>query len=857
MNEYIAESGGRYTYADDILNLQELALSMTSIFSACSNFIISGCEVYQDKITPGYIWLNGKVRKFEGCNNPAFPYFIYEINSNDSVTYANDVNKRGRCNYLCTGDICVPTTTDPLTGQVPQFIEITIDYAPRFIDKFIGKYALLLDSPFSKQTIKKELILAGNLTGEKDIESKTAISVVNQETGYSIKNIVKVTGEASIGVYLKGLLVNEIVINTNGSFSFFKQGIEIAKIDSNGLFFTNSASQKAQIGAIMIEANNIFNWDANNDTGSVNVNGYKSEITNYRDFKVYNGKQTALPILHIAGKSNTAYVNGILSINGSSIDFRNNIYSKTAKELIASISWKDKDGEIIGFLGYSTDDSFNFEVNNLLGNIILSTKGYIDILDELRIKGVNIADIYVNKKELTKELDKKVSFVAGKQLSTEDFTTSHKKKLDSISKGNIAVPSEGYITTKEVVDALSMKLSASLNLSDLINKEVARENLGIYSKSEINKTFLKISNNLIELVNLTAEEINGLTSEQAANLKLQKQAAIRDNINAEEKGTGNEKLAKTANLSDISDKIIARKNIGVYSKSEIDNLLNGYLPAEAAYNGVIFTDSLKNKLEAITTGNFAGQDKDGNIIAQKEGYVLITSIIPELGKKANLLLDGYSEDQRKAIASNLNMYLKTEADSKFASVDSTFQDYITHLVKNGKTTAEAQKILRDKLNTPSKEDVVDNYLRKDGKLTDLILPNIEAKKLACRTIGAAYADEYQTKLKDTGWLQMNNSGGSTDTRRLFVRQIGNVVCIQGVINTSKRDGGHWGGTVAIIPNQIDVPKYGLRTTSTEFHDNHKHNRGVTFVIDGNTRNIKLYESGFYNQDTQINFTYMT
>lgn len=32
MKEYVAETGGRYTYADDILNLQELALSMTSIF---------------------------------------------------------------------------------------------------------------------------------------------------------------------------------------------------------------------------------------------------------------------------------------------------------------------------------------------------------------------------------------------------------------------------------------------------------------------------------------------------------------------------------------------------------------------------------------------------------------------------------------------------------------------------------------------------------------------------------------------------------------------------------------------------------------------------------------------------------
>lgn len=72
------------------------------------------------------------------------------------------------------------------------------------------------------------------------------------------------------------------------------------------------------------------------------------------------------------------------------------------KELLASNLWKDKEEELIGFHGYSTIESFNFEVNNLLGNIILSTKDYIDILDELRIKGVNIVDIYVIKKELIK-----------------------------------------------------------------------------------------------------------------------------------------------------------------------------------------------------------------------------------------------------------------------------------------------------------------------------------------------------------------------------------------------------------------------------------------------------------------------
>ena len=66
MKEYIAETGGRYTYSDDILNLQELALSMSAVFDGCSDFIISGCEIEGPRVSPGYVWLGGKVRLFDG-----------------------------------------------------------------------------------------------------------------------------------------------------------------------------------------------------------------------------------------------------------------------------------------------------------------------------------------------------------------------------------------------------------------------------------------------------------------------------------------------------------------------------------------------------------------------------------------------------------------------------------------------------------------------------------------------------------------------------------------------------------------------------------------------------------------------
>ncbi len=61
MKEYVAETGGRYTYSDDILNLQELTLSLSAIFDGCSDFIISGCEIEGPRVSPGYVWLGAGV----------------------------------------------------------------------------------------------------------------------------------------------------------------------------------------------------------------------------------------------------------------------------------------------------------------------------------------------------------------------------------------------------------------------------------------------------------------------------------------------------------------------------------------------------------------------------------------------------------------------------------------------------------------------------------------------------------------------------------------------------------------------------------------------------------------------------
>lgn len=858
MKEYIAETGGRYTYSDDIVNLQELALSMTALFSECSAFIISGCRNEGGRITPGYVWLGDKVRYFEGAENAALPYYIYEHNNHESVVYANEVNKRGRTCYLCAGSNAVPTVVDAVTGQVPTFIEITADYTPRLIDKFIGRYALLLNTPSSRQRVQKDVQFAGEVVVDKAIKSSKETVVQNAE-GRSARTKIKDGGEVTLGAYLNELLTAEIVMGTDGSFCFMKGTMELAKIDSTGFSCSTIRTTQASISALYLYQTHITNSTDNTDQGSVNINytGYNQGISRFRNFNIYDGKRCSVPLFSVEGQTRTTTVSGTFKVSstGACAVIQNSANGKTEVALTAYMDWRDKDNATIASVGFISNTTHDFTLRNTLGNFVFTPNGYVVIDGELKLKDKDIYSIFVTQTTYTGGMGGKVDKVTGKQLSTEDFTTAYKQKLDSISGSSLDGGGTGFVTAKDVSDALKLKLSANENLRDVMDKVAARTNIDVYSKGEGNSRYLQISNKLLELVNLTADEINNLTHEQANTLKASKQQAVRDNIDAEKKGTGDMKLAKASNLADLADKAQSRKNISVYSVAEIDAMMGQKLDTGGAYTGAIFTETHKQKLEGIKTGNFAYIDNQGLSQAQAEGYVLVSDAVRELKKYAPRLLDGYNSSDKDAIATNIGVYTKTVADGRFASVEQLFQDYITYIVKSGKTTAQAQQMLRDKLDVLSKTDVSGAYLTKDGKLSDLNMPNVDAKKLACRNIGAAYADDYQTKLIDTGWIQMNNSGIGTDTRALFIRQIGNIVSIQGIINTAKRDGGNMGGVVAVIPNQIQPPKYGLRCTHADFNDDHKYNRGAWFKIFAGSRTINIYESGYYNVSTEINFTY--
>ena len=478
MKEFVAETGGRYTYADDILNLQELALSMSSIFSGCSDFIISGCENSGNSLTAGYVWINGKIRYFEGCSAVSFPFYIYETNSTDTVAYANEVNKKGRNNYLCSGSNTLPEVTDVVTGTMPHFIELGQDYAPRFIDRFFGKYTVLLETPFARQTIRKDLVITGNLSVQKTLESKTAVSILNPQTGHSLKSIVKETGNASLGVYHNGLLVNEVILLTDGSFRLMKQEQELARFDEKGITVPQSLSTITKAGAVYISGHSIINYDDATDEGAININssGYNNGKTKFRNLHVYDGRQTGAPILQVTGKSRKVNVNGTLSLNSENnqLTLGSSAYLKDNPLLRTYISWVDSAEAKIAEAGFISTKDNDFTIKNAVGNISLTPVAYVNIEGDLKIAGVSLTQIYVSAKDFSTALQKKVDAISGKRLSTEDFTTLLKNKLEAISSGNIESGSDGFVTSSDVIESLRKKLSISSNLNDLGNKADAR-----------------------------------------------------------------------------------------------------------------------------------------------------------------------------------------------------------------------------------------------------------------------------------------------------------------------------------------------------------------------------------------------
>lgn len=180
--------------------------------------------------------------------------------------------------------------------------------------------------------------------------------------------MVKQNGTASFGSYLNGLLISEICISTDGSVSFLKGKNELARIDENGMTYTHASCTSSRTGSLLIEKNSIINVADTTDEGSVDINTVRlnEETSTFRDFRVFDGKQAAIPLLHVKGKTKEVCVSGTFTVAGKSIT----IASAESKTL----SYTDDEGVETASIGFISSQSTDFSLINAIGNIELSLK---------------------------------------------------------------------------------------------------------------------------------------------------------------------------------------------------------------------------------------------------------------------------------------------------------------------------------------------------------------------------------------------------------------------------------------------------------------------------------------------------
>lgn len=540
MNEFVAETGGRYTYADDFLNLQSAALSITHIFDECGNFIISGCKPLNGGITDGFVYINGKIRYFSGAASVVFPYYIYEVNSNESVMYANEASKIGRKKYLCAGGVSVPTTNDPITGMVPQFISINSTYAPRLKDKFFGLYGVMLDNPFDSQIIKKSLTIEGQLISQSGIKSKSL-------TAYSDLNTRTLTNKiyeayASIEHSNADLLLGKVDF-TNTSIDFAISS-KIASITNAGLQILSGkelSSPTIKTSKLFATLDSIGEFATDSDNASLNINqtGYAAGVSRFRNFNVYNGKSSMA--WQVLGSSNR--INNYMPayfLSSDAIILKSTIHDKNSLSLLSYIEFKDKNEETIAKHGFASSTDSVYSLVNGIGNITIKPKtgGSVNIDGELQITGQSISNIYVSKTDLNTTLAAYVQSVEGKSLSTNDFSNAYKTILDGIKNGDFENQLEGYVTASQVASQLQQYAPKMMGGYTSEELQSVASNLSVYSKSQSDTNFVSKSGAFGDMVAYLVTQTNPSTS---------------------------------AKYSEAEAKSYLQNSFGVYSKLESDN----------------------------------------------------------------------------------------------------------------------------------------------------------------------------------------------------------------------------------------------------------------------------------------------
>jgi len=432
MKEFTSQTGGRYTYIDDLLNLQELSLAITSLFDGCDNFILSGCQVTGNTLSAGYVFINGKIRYFSGASDLSkWPVYIYENNTVEKVPYVDSGDKVGRNIYGCAAASSVPTTADMLTGVVPQFIQVNWNnVAMRLKDAFFGKYALTKDSSYNSQSVKNDVAFGGGLTVEGAIQSKSGLGVIKGNSRGTVS--YETNGDLVIQSTAIGRLPYQLVVTHDGSFCFYSGNTLLATLSSTSFFVSMPIkSPQINVGNVRCNGSGIYDYGTASDAGVLNINlvGYNGSTQYYRSTIIGDGKNNA--VLEVNGKTHQCKFSGDLLVSGSTAAFvkmQHSSLAKTDKTLQSYLNWQDKNGALIGSLGYTASTDYDLYISNVIGSVRITNDTYIT--GKLYVGGVDIISAMTGKTDLADALKNKAN--VSDVYSKTDANKAFIKKTDGI-----------------------------------------------------------------------------------------------------------------------------------------------------------------------------------------------------------------------------------------------------------------------------------------------------------------------------------------------------------------------------------------------------------------------------------------
>lgn len=484
MKEFTSQTGGRYTYIDDILNLQELSLAITSIFDGCDNFIISGCQVSGTTLSAGYVFINGKIRYCAGASNVnTWPVYIYEYNTIEKVSYADSGDKTGRNVYSCNVASSVPTSPDTLTNKVPQFIKVASDNsAMRLKDAFFGKYALTINSAYNSQGVDNDVVFGGNISAKGlQVQQELQISAGNKQALVSYN----ANGDLVIKSSTTGRTAYQLVVTTDGKFQFYNGVMLLASLTSTG-FFVSVPLNVGQVNAgnIRCAESNIYNYGTTNDNGTLNINlvGYNGNTAYYRNTTIGDGKGST--VVSVVGKNHSCTVNGNFVVSSSTanlLKMKHNSLANTDKTLQSYLQWQDKNDSVLGIVGYSSATDYDLYIKNAIGNIRIANDTYIT--GSLYVNGADVIATLANKQETSDALDKKANIadVYTKTVTDNAFI----KRTDSISVfvDNAGGGDTGKASVRNSIGAVGIADLSKAVMKSSLFKDIVSEGLPSSSAS--------------------------------------------------------------------------------------------------------------------------------------------------------------------------------------------------------------------------------------------------------------------------------------------------------------------------------------------------------------------------------------